>query len=123
MAPTLSTGSGCKVSIPPERKQPCGRKSGEYLASAVAGQTVVVEWDKRDRYGRIVGKVLLASEDMNLRQVQAGLAWHYRKFAVEQSDMDRRLYAEAETDARNAGRGLWQAPSPVPPWEWRRGVR
>ena len=60
---------------------------------------------------------------MNLRQVQAGLAWHYKKYAAEQSDVDRRLYADAETDARNAGRGLWQESSPIPPWEWRRGLR
>jgi endonuclease YncB( thermonuclease family) len=69
----------------PERKQPFGRKSGEYLANAVAGKTVVVEWDKRDRYGRIVGKVVLEGEDMNLRQIEGGLAWHYKKYAVEQS--------------------------------------
>jgi len=84
---------------------------------------VVVDWVKRDRYGRIVGKVLLDSQDMNLRQIEGGLAWHYKKYAGEQSDVDRRLYADAETDARNAGQGLWREPSPIPPWEWRRGLR
>jgi len=44
----------------------------EYLASAVAGQIVEVERDKRDHYARIVGKVLLTVEDMNLRQVEGG---------------------------------------------------
>ena len=39
---------------------------------AVAGQTVVVEFEKKDRYGRVIGKVLLDGADMNLRQVEAG---------------------------------------------------
>jgi endonuclease YncB( thermonuclease family) len=25
-----------------------------------------------------------------------------------------------EKDAREAGRGLWADPQPVPPWEWRK---
>ena len=43
----------------PERDQPFGQASKRYLAEAVAGQTLVVEFDKRDRYGRVIGKVLL----------------------------------------------------------------
>ena len=89
----------------------------------MAVQTAEVEWDKRDRYGRVVGKILLAGSDMNLRQIESGLAWHYKKYSAEQSAADRQLYADAETDARDAGRGLWREPFPVPPWEWRRGLR
>ncbi len=69
----------------PERKQPYGRKSGKYLSEAVAGEHVVVDYDKRDRYKRIIGKVLLNDQDMNLRQVKAALAWHYKKYQKEQS--------------------------------------
>jgi endonuclease YncB( thermonuclease family) len=36
---------------------------------------------------------------------------------------DRKLYSEAEIEARKAKRGLWRDPNPVPPWEWRRGTR
>ena len=43
----------------PESDQPFGQASKRYLAEAVAGQTLVVEFDKRDRYGRVIGKVLL----------------------------------------------------------------
>ncbi len=42
----------------PERKQAYGLASRKHLASIVAGQQVTVEYQKRDRYGRIVGKVL-----------------------------------------------------------------
>jgi hypothetical protein len=46
---------------------------------------VAVEWDKVDRYGRKVGKVLLAGLDSNLVQIKRGLAWHYKKYELEQS--------------------------------------
>ena len=36
----------------PESDQPFGQASKRYLAEAVAGQTVVVEFEKKDRYGR-----------------------------------------------------------------------
>ena len=60
----------------PESKQAFGQVSKHSLADQVAGQVVAVEWDKVDRYGRKVGKVILGSQDANLRQIQLGLAWH-----------------------------------------------
>jgi len=50
----------------PERGQAYGTKSKEHLAGLVAGRFVVVEYDKRDRYGRIVGKVLVGGKDARL---------------------------------------------------------
>ncbi len=47
----------------PERRQAFGSVSKESLAEQVAGQSVAVEWDKVDRYGRKVGKVLLGGLD------------------------------------------------------------
>ncbi len=38
----------------------------------------MVEYRKRDRYGRILGKVLLDGIDVCLQQAKAGLAWHYK---------------------------------------------
>jgi len=105
----------------PERGQPYGRTSKSHLSERVAGRFVVVDWQKRDRYARIVGKVVLAGEDVCLEQVEAGLAWHYKRYQAEQTPADREAYAQAEEEAREARRGLWAEPDPVPPWEWRRG--
>lgn len=105
----------------PERKQPYGNKSSENLSHYVAGRFVVVDYAKRDRYGRIVDKILLSDEDICLQQVEDGMAWHYKKYQREQSPADRKLYSQAEIEAREAKRGLWVEPEPVPPWEWRRG--
>ena len=71
--------------------------SRKHLASIVAGQQVTIEYQKRDRYGRIVGKVWVNGVDTCLEQVKAGFAWRYKKYRREQSPGDRELYAKAET--------------------------
>jgi len=107
----------------PELGQDFGKISRQHLADQVAGHTVTIEWAKRDRYQRIVGKVLLANRDINITQVEAGLAWHYKKYAIEQSPEDRQRYASAEDRARAAHLGLWQDRHSVPPWEYRMNMR
>ena len=104
----------------PEKKQAYGKKSKDNLSDLVAGKHVVVEYDKLDRYKRILGKVKLSGEDVNLEQVEAGMAWHYKKYQNEQSQSDRMMYSEAESEARYAKRGLWYDPNPIPPWDYRR---
>jgi len=59
----------------PEKRQGFGNVSKQSLADMVAGQSVAVEWVKADRYGRKVGKVLLAGLDVNLVQVERGQGW------------------------------------------------
>lgn len=104
----------------PEKAQPFGNVSKQHLSDQVFGKDVTVEWTKRDRYGRIVGKVEIDSRDACLEQVRAGLAWHYKKYQGEQSPEDQVAYAAAE-DAARAGRvGLWSQSNPTQPWEWRR---
>lgn len=107
----------------PERGQAFGEVSRQHLASLVSGKQVVVEWRKRDKYHRIVGKVLLDHKDVNLEQVRAGLAWHYRMYMSEQSMEDRQRYASAEQEARASLRGLWRDAAPKPPWEYRRSKK
>ncbi len=107
----------------PERKQAYGLASRKHLASIVAGQQVTIEYQKRDRYGRIVGKVLVDGRDACLEQVKAGFAWHYKKYQHEQSLEDQRLYADAEIRARDERLGLWRENNPNPPWEYRRLYR
>jgi endonuclease YncB( thermonuclease family) len=84
---------------------------------------VVIDFHDYDRYGRILGKVLLSNEGMNLEQVKAGLAWHYKEYQREQSPSDRVKYSDAEREARRLRLGLWQDPNPVPPWEYRQASR
>lgn len=78
-----------------------------------------VETSKTDGYGRQVGKVLVNGRDLNLVQVERGMAWVYRQYQREQSPIDRRLYEAAEDSAKTGKRGLWIDADPVPPWEFR----
>jgi len=103
----------------PEREQAFGKKSTENLAKYVAGKNVEVEYGKRDRYGRTVGKLVKDGQDINLIQVKDGFAWHYKQYQKEQSKQDRTLYSKVEIEARKKKVGLWSAYA-VPPWEWRR---
>lgn len=107
----------------PEKGMPFGQKSKDNLSDMVAGKQVTVETTKLDRYGRNVGKVLVEGRDANLAQVEAGFAWHYKAYEREQSPADRLAYSYAEDRAREVKKGLWLDKEPVPPWEWRRGIR
>lgn len=91
----------------------------KYLSGLVFNNQVVVEYSKKDKYGRTVGKILVNGVDANLEQAKAGLAWHYKKYEHEQPESDRFAYVQAEEQARVAKRGLWADPKPIPPWEWR----
>jgi endonuclease YncB( thermonuclease family) len=104
----------------PETGQAYGRKAKAYLLQLVARKRVQVEWNKRDRYKRIVGKIIHDGRDVNLAMVRAGLAWWYRKYAREQSPADRRLYEAAEDRARADRVGLWADPKRMAPWDWRK---
>ena len=107
----------------PERRQAFGTKSKEHLSDLVAGKTVEVDYSKYDRYGRVLGKVIVIGEDVNLEQVEAGMAWHYMKYQGEQSFSDRIEYSDAEREARKQKLGLWHDPHPVPPWDYRQAER
>jgi len=121
----------------PERGQPGGLRSKESLSRLVYDQPVRVESQKRDRYGRIVGKVWVASPDSpcrgkrdcpmtldaGLAQITMGRAWWWRTEADEQSPEDRGRYEFAEQEARAKKAGLWRDGTAVPPWEWRSGRR
>lgn len=104
----------------PERKQPWGEASTRELRREIAGQSVLVEWNKRDRWKRLIGVIKLEKRDINKHMIKSGLAWHYKKYQREQTPEDRAAYDAAEKAAQGARRGLWSAPNPMPPWNWRR---
>lgn len=116
----------------PEKGQPFGNASRKRLDELVARKDVRVEFDKYDRYGRIVGKVLVKPPDcptcgktldVGLSQVSSGMAWWYRQYANEQSPEDQGRYEFAEQEAKAKKVGLWQYKNPQPLWEFRKANR
>lgn len=104
----------------PEKKQPFGNVSKKSLSDMVFNQQVEVDWHKKDRYGRKVGKVLVGREDINLEQIKRGLAWFYKKYKDELVQEDRVKYEQAQQDAEANQLGLWVDPQPIPPWDFRK---
>lgn len=104
----------------PEKAQPFGQTSKQSLSELVINQEVNVLWKKRDRYQRLVGKVLIKDIDVCLEQIKRGMAWHYKEYQSEQSSQDRMKYNLAEKEARANKIGLWADESPVEPSKFRR---
>lgn len=103
----------------PEKRQAFGNLAKTYLSDLVKNKHVCVRWNKRGRYGRIIGTVYVDGKDVNLDLVRQGLAWHYKKYQNQQSAQDRQNFALAETNARRGSLGLWRGEPPIAPWQWR----
>lgn len=104
----------------PEKSQAFGNRSRQSLTQLVFRRSVTVDYEKTDRYGRIVGIVIVGDVDTNLEQIKRGMAWHYKAYEREQRATDRIEYADAEADARVDGRGLWADAEAIAPWDFRR---
>lgn len=107
----------------PEKGQPFGQVCKKSLSDLAYDRVVAVESSKLDRYGRVIGKVLVNGQNVNLEQVRRGCGWHYKKYQNEQILDDRLSYNAAEESARAGKVGLWTDQEPVPPWEWRKARR
>ena len=104
----------------PEVGQAFGKASKRYLSERLADRRVVAECHKTDRYGREVCLVFAGGSDVGLEQIQAGMAWYFRRYGNELPQERRKEYADVEAKARAERRGLWADKQPIPPWDWRR---
>ena len=107
----------------PEKAQAFGEKSKQSLHDMVHGKMVQVSFTKNDKYGRIVGKVFLDTQDICHQQIKSGLAWHYKKYQNEQPLADRDAYSASELTAKSQQLGLWSEPQPIAPWDFRKKDR
>lgn len=57
---------------------------------------------------------------MNQSLIKNGYAWQYRKYCKASLCGD---WLGIEGQAQATREGLWKDVDPVPPWEWRKGVR
>ena len=115
----LHNGEGERIRLHgidcPEKRQAFGKKAKQFTSGLVFGKTVTVQDHGRGRYGRTIGEVRLpVGQVLNHELVSAGLVWWYRKYAPDDDTLK-----QLEAEARQAKRGLWVEPNPMPPWEWR----
>jgi micrococcal nuclease len=79
----LPEGKAVKVRLhgvdTPEKAQSFGTQARKFTSDMVFQQTVTIIVQDTDRYGRLVGDVLLPDgRSLNQELVRAGMAWWYR---------------------------------------------
>jgi len=101
----------------PEKEQAGGQDAKAFSTELLLGRIVSVEVTSGDMHGRTVGIIHIGETIANEELVRNGWAWVYRTYC-KRDDPCRRWF-RLEDEARDAGRGLWQADNPTPPWDWR----
>ena len=98
----------------PERNQPFGSDSTDYLKSLLREGRVNIEISGTDRYGRKLGRLYWKGENINRAMVSAGYAWVYDDYVTDLS------FYDDQNQARYLKKGLWSEESPMAPWNWRK---
>lgn len=107
----------------PEKGQAFADRSRRHLSELLAQQDLLIAPIKSDVYGRVVAAVTAGEQDVGLAQLRAGMAWHFLRYARDQSIEQRQAYARAEAEAREARAGLWRDRDPLEPWRFREKQR
>ena len=98
----------------PEKRQAFGARAKQLTSDLAFGRTVTVMPFGKDRYGRVLGEVVLpGGRVLNEELVAAGMAWHYTRYSKDDA------LARLERQAREARVGVWSEARPVAPWEFR----
>ena len=103
----------------PETGQAYGPAATRGARKVAEGERCRVVVKSRDRYGRLVGRIVILEDgkehlDVGRSLVFSGGAWARGEYA---SGIDH--LHNAQQDARQAGRGLWAQADPTPPWDYR----
>ena len=102
----------------PESKQAYGTKATQYVREKLGEGKVLVYYNKKDRYGRLLG-VLVNSKGENINELLLanGLAWHYIYYNKNP------LYSQLEKEARAKQLNIWSDKNPIEPHEFRKMKR
>lgn len=101
----------------PEHNQPWGIQSKAALMILLKGANPQFRVVDRDRYGRFVSEVWVGNRSINEAMVRLGQAWAYERYVPPALKL---RYRSLMKSARGSRAGLWNAPAPVPPWDWRK---
>jgi endonuclease YncB( thermonuclease family) len=103
----------------PETGQAYGERAKQATSELVSGKDVMLNTYGPDKNGRTIADVLLSDgTNVNYVLVKEGWCWWDRKYAP-----GNRKLEGLEKEAREAKKGLWAEPNPVPPWKWRKKSR
>ena len=120
-------GTSSKVRIgcidSPEYSQDYGPEAGQRLKSLLpSGVTIELREITTDQYGRTVAEIYSEGKSVGLQLVREGYAVVYHRY-LDGCSATADQYVDAEEEARSAKLNFWSQPSPVMPWDFRRGKR
>ncbi|OOS25786.1 hypothetical protein B0680_01765 [Moraxella pluranimalium] len=101
----------------PEKGQDFGQAAKKQLSELIFDKQVALAVHDKDRYGRTVAEVFVDGKNVNKLMVATGYAWAYRAYMTD-SD-----YLLLETQAKSQGIGLWSAPNPIYPEDYRKAKK
>lgn len=100
----------------PEKRQAFGNRAKQATSALVFGNEVTMQTYGKDKYKRTIADVILSDgTNVNHELVKEGWCWWYRKYAPNDAELE-----QLETQAREAKKGLWSDPEPIPPWVYRK---
>lgn len=103
----------------PEKKQAFGQRAKQFTSNLAFGRDVVVDYKKKDRYGRLIGEVILPDgTSLNEQIVKEGYGWWYPEYSRDATLKQR------QDEARLSKRGLWSADQQAEsPWDFRKRIK
>jgi micrococcal nuclease len=102
-----------------EPGQPFSQQSTKYLGGLALNHCVDIKPYGFDRYGRILGLLVLGGKEINLEMVKMGFAEVYR--GKRAKGFDPAPYIAAEKEAMEKKKGMWvQGLEYVSPRDWRK---
>lgn len=103
----------------PEKGQAYGKRAKQAASALAFGKQVTLKTHGYDKYKRTLANVFLPDgTNVNHELVKQGWCWWYRKYAPGDTVLEG-----LEQEAREARKGLWVDPAPVPPWVFRKAKR
>jgi endonuclease YncB( thermonuclease family) len=102
----------------PESGQPYAEVAAQHLKDLLLGKDVTIFFRgfSEEDADCVIGDVYLGGVNVTLQMVRDGVAWSNKGYAYLEGYY---VYEQAELAARGERRGLWQDPSPTPPWTYR----
>lgn len=100
----------------PDKNQDFGLRAKQFTSDMILGKEVEVEAVTKDRYGYTVSIVKLDGQILNRKLIEAGLAWVDLKLCYRK---ECHAWSQLQDQAQKTKVGLWSAPGPIPPWEFK----
>lgn len=103
----------------PDVGQPFFEEARKSLSKLILNKDVRVVINTTYGKDMIIGSVYRNGQDIGLTLIEQGLAWHFKRFAFQQTAAARKSYSDAQSSASAARVGLWADEKPIAPWDFR----